>query len=156
MSLKSKSVYHGSPRNVKGKYLKPNRPCWTSRDTGRMICEKDKLIFATGDKEIAICFAASLNDFAFYSNPLVLVGHKTELKKLNNSGYLMVLDKHAFTDYNKSTNEYTVSKKVKILEKSHIIPKKELIKMGVKIIAIDDNAKLPMNKEDLKKILAKK
>jgi hypothetical protein len=153
MSLKSKSVYHGSPKDVKGKHLKPSRACWTSRDTGRMSCEKDKLIFATADKEIAICFAASLNDFAFHSNPYILVGHKTELKKLNNPGFLMVLDKQSFTNYNKLTNEYTASKKVKIIKKSRIIPKKELIKMGVKIIVIEDNAKLPMTKEALKRIL---
>ncbi len=153
MSLKGKHVFHGTSKNIRSKSLKPKKACWRSRNTGRMICEKDKLVFATGDKEIAICFAASLVDFAMFLKPPILVGHYSDLKKLDREGYLLTLDKKFFTNYDKLTNEYTSKKKVKIMKRRKIIPRKELHRMNVKILEIPDGARLPRNSNELQRLM---
>ena len=152
LSLDKKQTYHGTRRKLKGEYLNPSRACWTSRDTGRVVCERDSLVFATKDKVIAIAFAAGLDDFAMFANPFVLFVHNSEEKKLDSPGYLLSLDKKDFSDFNELTNEYTTDKPVKIQAQERIVPRKKLEKMGVEIYSIPDTEPFPTCIEDVKKL----
>jgi hypothetical protein len=112
-------LYHGSPQNIKGKYLLP-------RPSG--VINNENAVFATNNYHIASLFSAKWTDldfeFGFHNKKLfVIEQYPNAFDKLKKRAWIYSVDKDLFkTDPRLGLQgfEFISYKKVPILQKTYV------------------------------------
>lgn len=119
MSLRGKSLYHGTTRKIKGDRLSPSKSCRTIK--GRKFCDRIPKVYTTTNKDVALLFAANIpfrDAEIMKSGKVVYYIGKKDLNRFKGPGWIYKVEKKGFKKGpRRKYDEYISISQVKIVKK---------------------------------------
>ena len=121
MTLRTKRLYHGTDRKIKGDRLRPSKSCRTIK--GRKFCDRVPKVYTTSNDKVALVFASQVPSVhaVIRKDKVIYYIYKKDFDKLKSAGYIYEVEKKGFKKGPRTKyDEYVSKQSVKIIKKRFI------------------------------------